>query len=87
MTQRDRGGRRLGKVLALAVVAATERAHCPTAAGLITLTCNEIQRLFAALLAPPVRDTAHRFRWSVWRRRHQVRARTSHYQRQAAQTP
>jgi hypothetical protein len=34
VTQRDRGGRRLGKVLALAVVAATERAHCPTAADL-----------------------------------------------------
>jgi hypothetical protein len=29
----------------------------------------------------PPRSTGHRLRWSTWRRRHQHRARTSHYQR------
>ena len=41
----------------------------------------------SALLVQPVRDLAHRLRWSAWRRRHQARARTSHYQRQAALQP
>jgi hypothetical protein len=54
---------------------------------LISLTCNELQHLVAALLAVPVADPAHRVRWSVWRRRQQARARTCHYQRQAAQPP
>jgi hypothetical protein len=51
------------------------------------LTCNEIQHLFAALVAAPVADTGHRLRWSWWRRRHQARARACHYRRQAAQQP
>ncbi|MFD8968926.1 IS701 family transposase [Streptomyces sp. NPDC059568] len=54
---------------------------------LIPLTCNEIQRLFTALIVQPVRELAHRLRWSTWRRRHQARARHSHYSRQAAQQP
>jgi hypothetical protein len=41
------------------------------------LTCNEIQHLFAALVAQPVEDFGHRLRWSAWRRRHQARARTA----------
>jgi hypothetical protein len=32
----------------------------------------------------PVADLGHRLRWSIWRRRHQARARTCHYRRQAA---
>jgi len=55
--------------------------------GLIPLTCNEVQHLFANLLAHPVQDLGHRLRWSVWRRRHQARARTCHYRRQAARQP
>lgn len=55
--------------------------------GLIPLTCNEIQRLFIALIVQPARDTVHRLRWSTWRRRHQARARHSHYRRQAAPHP
>jgi hypothetical protein len=51
--------------------------------GLIPLTCNEIQHLFATLVAAPVADPGHRLRWSVWRRRHQARARARHYRRQA----
>jgi len=45
------------------------------------LTCNEIQHLVAVSVADP----GHRLRWSWWRRRHQARARTCHYRRQAAQ--
>jgi SRSO17 transposase len=67
----------------LAVVAATERAENPTRqeSSLIALTCNEIKRLFNTFLAEPIRDLRYRLRWSTWRRRHQHRARTSHYQR------
>ncbi|MDH6221801.1 SRSO17 transposase [Streptomyces pseudovenezuelae] len=68
----------------LAVVRADEHARRPGPAGLIPLSCNEIQRLFITLVVQPVHDAAHRLGWSDWRRRHQARARTSHYQRQAA---
>jgi SRSO17 transposase len=68
----------------LVVAAVTERSCRPPPSGLVPLTCNEVQHLFAALLARPVGDVGHRLRWSVWRRRHQARARTCHYQRQAA---
>lgn len=67
----------------LAVTRATEHARHPAPDGLIPLTCNEIQRLFTALVGP-VPDAVHRLRWSLWRRRHQDRSRTSHYHRQAA---
>jgi len=71
----------------LVVLAATYRTRHPPPAGLIRLTCNEIQHLLAALLARPARDLGHRLRWSLWRRRHQARARTCHYRRQAAWQP
>jgi len=67
----------------LVVLAVTGRARHPTPAGLIGLTCNELQHLFAALVAVPIGDPTHRLHWSVWRRRHQARARTCHYRRQA----
>jgi hypothetical protein len=51
------------------------------------LTCNEVQHLFAALLAHPVIDLGHRLRWSHLQRRHQARARSCHYRRQAAWQP
>ncbi|KUN89373.1 IS701 family transposase [Streptomyces griseoruber] len=70
----------------LAITAATERRDRPTPDGLIPLTGNEIQHLFAALVSP-VHDLAHRLRWSHWRRRHQARARQCHYRRQAALQP
>jgi SRSO17 transposase len=66
----------------LVVAALTERTRRPPP-GLIPLTCNEVQHLFAALLTRPTADPAHRLRWSVWRRRQQARARTCHYRRQA----
>ncbi|MET8957810.1 IS701 family transposase [Streptomyces sp. NPDC004393] len=68
----------------LAVVRADEHARRPAPDGLIPLTCNEIQRLFTALVVRPVRDAVHRLGWSDWRRRHQARAQASHYRRQAS---
>lgn len=63
---------------------ADEHTCHPAPDGLISLTCNEIQRLFTMLVVQPVHDVAHRLRWSAWRRRHQARAQASHYRRQAA---
>lgn len=76
----------------LAILAATTPApdelHTsrPATFKLISLTCNEIQRLIAALIAPARTSTAHVLHRSRCRRRAQTRARTSHYQRQAALT-
>ncbi len=58
----------------LVVAAATQHARHPPPLGLIPLTCNEVQHLFATLVAAPGADPGHRLRWSVWRRRHQARA-------------
>jgi SRSO17 transposase len=66
----------------LVVAALTEQTR-PPPSGLTSLTCNEVQHLFATLLARPAGDLGHRLAWSVWRRRHQARARICHYQRQA----
>jgi SRSO17 transposase len=71
----------------LVVAALTEHARHPPPPGLVGLTCNEVQHLYAALVARPAADAAHRLHWSVWRRRHQARARTCHYRRQAAWQP
>ncbi|MFD5574254.1 hypothetical protein [Streptomyces cadmiisoli] len=69
----------------LTIVRADEHARDPRPDGLISLTCNEIQRLFIALVVQHVHDTAHRLDWSHWRRRHQARSQDSHHQRQATQ--
>ncbi|CAL9330668.1 IS701 family transposase ISSav2 [Streptomyces sp. enrichment culture] len=66
----------------LAVVRADEHTRRPGPAGLVPLSCNEIQRLFITLVVQPVHDAAHRLGWSDWRRRHQARSRASHYRRQ-----
>jgi SRSO17 transposase len=67
----------------LVVAVATDRVPHRSPSGLIALTCNEVQHLFATLAARPAGDLGHRLGWSLWRRRHQARARTCHYQRQA----
>jgi SRSO17 transposase len=69
----------------LTIAAATERKDSPPPAGLIPLTRNEIAGLFSKLVTQPLRDAWHHLRWSAWRRRHQHRAKTCHYQRQARQ--
>ncbi len=55
--------------------------------GLITLTRNEIRHLLTTLALAPVHTVRHRMHWSRWRRRHQYRARRSHYQRRSRPTP
>jgi hypothetical protein len=67
----------------LTVAAATEHASQPAPPGQIPLTRNEIAHLFTSLIIQPAHRTWHRQRWSTWRRRHQHRAQTCHYQRQA----
>jgi len=69
----------------LAVACATERDTTPTPAGLITLTVNEFRRLFDALLLTTNHTVATLLAWSRWRRRHQYRARQSHYRRRLTQ--
>src|SRR5262249_53375427 len=66
----------------LSITPATEPTS-PPPDDQIPLTRNEIAALFSALIIQPARETRHRLRWSTWRRRHQHRAKTSHYQRQA----
>ena len=70
----------------LAITTATERTENPTPQDLflIALTCNEIHRLFNTFIAEPIRDLRHRLHRSLWRRRHQHRARTSHHHRRQA---
>jgi SRSO17 transposase len=67
----------------LVVAAVTKHARHRAPLGLIPLTCNEIQHLFAAVACQPAGDRGHRLRWSWWRRRHQARARACHYRQQA----
>lgn len=57
--------------------------HAPDT--LITLTVNEFRRLFTALLLRPLHTAANIIGWSTWRRRHQARARSSHYHKQDQQ--
>jgi SRSO17 transposase len=69
----------------LAVTTAAERDTLPTPAGLIALTVNEFRRLFDALLLTTSHTIASLLAWSRWRRRHQYRARLSHYRRREHQ--
>jgi SRSO17 transposase len=65
----------------LAVITA-QQARTPPPDGLIPLTCNEIRRLLTVYIIEPARRIADPESWSTWRRRHQHRAKISHYQRQ-----
>jgi len=71
--------------LAFLTITAAEHARQPAPPGQIPLTRPEIARLFTAPITQPGRNSPHLLHWSAWRRRHQHRAKTSHYQRQAAQ--
>src|SRR3954453_23289746 len=66
----------------LVVLAAGEHATGPPPPGLIPLTCNELRRLLLRRVIEPGRRPADPEAWSRWRRRHQYRARVSHYRRQ-----
>ena len=69
----------------LAVATAIERDTHPNPDGLITLTVNEFRRLFDALLLITHHTITTLLAWSRWRRKHQYRARLSHYQRRQHQ--
>lgn len=69
----------------LAVATAAERDTQSTPEGLITLTVNEFRRPFDALLLAAKRTLASLLAWSTWRRKHQHRARQSHYRRRENQ--
>ncbi|WP_306363119.1 IS701 family transposase [Nocardia sp. CC227C] len=70
--------------LTVAAITARDDTH---RTELIALTRNEIRHLFTTLVLTPVRAASHRTHWSHWRRRHQYRARRSHYQRRSRLTP
>ena len=65
----------------LTIAAALEHTREPGPADQILLTRNEIAHLLSATITCPSHEGSHRMRWSRWRRRHQHRARTCHYQR------
>lgn len=71
----------------LTVITARERDHHTDAADdsadqeLIPLTFNEIRRLFTRLITNTIHTIDHWLHWSNWRRRHQARAKTSHFRR------
>ena len=66
-------------VVRTAAIGAEE--HLDLAADLLPLTVPEIRTLLAALVGlPPAPPTAV-IAWSIWRRRHQQRARRSHWKR------
>jgi SRSO17 transposase len=67
----------------LSVITATQPPPGPDS-KLIPLTRNEIRRLFTNLLTQTAHTVRQILNWSQWRRRHQARARASHYRRQAA---
>jgi hypothetical protein len=47
----------------------------------MALSVPEIRRLLCLLVWPPPAEPARVLGWSWWRRRHQARARRSHWQR------
>ena len=71
----------------LAAATITVRAPSPAETGLIPLTVNELRHLFNTLIIEPSRRHADQLKWSIWRRRHQARAKASHYARQALTEP
>ncbi len=73
-------------MLAHAFLAAARSQNTPPPEGLIPLTRNEIRHLYVALVLEPAPAATTVLAWSHWRRQHQHRARTCHYQRRS-QTP
>ncbi len=71
----------------LAAATATTRADGPSEPALIPLTANELRHLFNVLIIEPTRRHTDQLTWSIRRRRHQARARASHYARQALIEP
>ena len=53
-------------------------------ADLLPPTVPEVRRLLCRLLWAQPPPVAHTLGWSVWRRRHQARAKRGHYRRRQA---
>ncbi|WP_456238645.1 hypothetical protein [Plantactinospora sonchi] len=70
-----------------AFLAAATAASTTSPNDLTTITVNELRRLFHALIINPVRRVPDVIAWSIYRRRHQHQAKTSHYARQALTEP
>ncbi|MFI5916913.1 IS701 family transposase [Dactylosporangium sp. NPDC051541] len=70
----------LAHAILTAITVTAGATHDP-ADDLIPLTVNEIRHLFAKLVLTPTRTAAYWLTWSDWRRRHQARAKISHYRR------
>jgi len=69
----------------LAVLAVQHAIPLHDQTGMIALTCNEIRRLLARLATATTEQILTILAWSHWRRHHQHRARTSHYQRRGSE--
>lgn len=67
----------------LAVTTADERDQNPPPAALVPLSLNELRRLFDALVIGATATIEHVLKWSIWRRKHQARARQCHYHRRS----
>ena len=74
-------------IAAPAFLAAATTVSTESPDGLIAITVNELRRLFHALVIDPARRVADVIAWSIYRRRHQDQAKTSHYARQALNEP
>ncbi|WP_446220840.1 IS701 family transposase [Micromonospora sp. IBHARD004] len=74
-------------IAAHAFLAAATTVTTSSPDGLIAITVNELRRLFHALIIDPARRAADVIAWSLFRRRHQAAAKTSHYTRQALTEP
>jgi len=74
-------------IAAHAFLAAATTVCTPSPDGLITVTVNELRRLFHALVIEPARRIADVIAWSIYRRRHQNAAKTSHYAHQSLTDP
>jgi SRSO17 transposase len=70
----------LAHAILTAIAVAAHTVH-DLAGDLIPLTVNEIRHLFAKLVLTPTRTATYWLTWSDWRRRHQARAKLSHYRR------
>jgi hypothetical protein len=74
-------------IAAHAFLAAATTICTASSDGLIRITVNELRRLFHALVIEPAGRIADVIAWSIYRRRHQNTAKTSHYARQALTEP
>ncbi|MET7952318.1 IS701 family transposase [Micromonospora sp. NPDC005324] len=74
-------------IAAHAFLAAATTTNTTSPRSLIPITVNELRRLFHALIIEPTRRVADVIAWSIFRRRHQATAKSSHYARQVLTEP